>query len=59
MLHFCAHPSRPSLALLVEHDDEQREFAYELGAEEAQALARQNAWTVASVKNDWKTVFAS
>ena len=59
MLHFCAHPSRPSLALLVEHDDARREFAYESGAEEALALARKSAWTVASVKNDWKTVFAS
>jgi len=59
MLCFCAHPSRPSLALLVEHDDERREFAYESGAEEALALARKSAWTVASVKNDWKTVFAS
>ncbi|HEX3903092.1 MAG TPA: HAD family hydrolase [Polyangia bacterium] len=58
MLHFCAHPSRPSLALLVDHDDEQREFAYQAGAEEALAIARKSAWTVVSVKNDWKTVFA-
>ena len=59
MLHFCAHPSRPSLALLVEHDDGQREFAYHAGAEEARALASKHAWTVASVKNDWRTVFAA
>ena len=59
MLHFCAHPSRPSLGLLVDHDDESREFAYQAGAEQALDLARKNDWTVASVKNDWKTVFAS
>jgi len=59
MLHFCAHPSRPSLGLLVDHDDERREFAYQAGAEQALALALKNDWTVASVKNDWKTVFTS
>ncbi len=58
MLRFCAQPGRPSLALLVHHDDDQREYAYDAGAEQALAFARNNDWTVASVKNDWKTVFA-
>jgi phosphoserine phosphatase len=58
MLRFCAQPGPPSLALLVEHDDGAREIAYDAGAEEALAMARANGWTVASVKNDWRTIFA-
>jgi phosphoglycolate phosphatase-like HAD superfamily hydrolase len=57
MLRFCAQAGRPSLALLVNHDDDRREYAYDGGAEQALAFARNNGWTVASVKNDWKTVF--
>jgi phosphoglycolate phosphatase-like HAD superfamily hydrolase len=57
MLHFCARPSRHSLALLLEHDDEEREFSYVAGAEESLRRAAIEGWTVASMKNDWKTVF--
>jgi len=58
MLRFCAQPDHPSLALLVDHDDGEREIAYDVGAEEAMALAETSGWTVASVKKDWQTVFA-
>jgi haloacid dehalogenase-like hydrolase len=58
MLHFCHHLSRPSLSLLLDHDDEKREFAYQAGAEESLERARKHGWTVASIKNDWQTVFA-
>ena len=58
MLRFCAQSGHPSLALLVNHDDDQREVAYQAGAEEALAMAQTNAWAVASIKNDWRTVFA-
>jgi phosphoserine phosphatase len=57
MLHFSA-PSRPWLSLLVDHDDEQREYAYRAGAETSLERARAHGWTVISMKNDWKTVFA-
>jgi phosphoserine phosphatase len=57
MLHFCAHPPRRTFALLLDHDDEEREFAYVGGAEEALRHAATEGWTVASMKNDWKTVF--
>jgi hypothetical protein len=59
MLRFCAQPGHPSLALLVDHDDDAREFAYGTGAEDALALADANGWAVASVRNDWKAVFAA
>ncbi len=57
MLHFCAHPQRPSFGLLLRHDDEEREFAYDRGAERLLERAPAEGWTVASMKNDWKTVF--
>ena len=44
-------------ALLVRHDDAEREFAYDAGAERAQAAAKAHGWTVVSVKDDFKTVF--
>jgi hypothetical protein len=45
-------------ALLVDHDDAEREFAYTSGAEKALERARAEGWTVASVQSDWTTVFA-
>jgi phosphoserine phosphatase len=57
MLRYAGGPSRPALRLLVLHDDDDREFAYTGGAEEALERAGQEGWTVASVKDDWATVF--
>ena len=57
MLHFAQHADKPSLRLLVLHDDEAREFAYTTGAEQALERAAQDGWTVVSVKDDWTTVF--
>ena len=45
-------------AMLVNHDDEVREFAYTKAAETSLARARELGWTVVSMKNDWSTVFA-
>jgi len=58
MLQFCSHPERPSLGVLLDHDDAEREYAYEAGAEESLRRARRERWTIVSMKNDWKTVFA-
>jgi phosphoglycolate phosphatase-like HAD superfamily hydrolase len=44
-------------SLLINHDDEDREFAYTSGAEASLAKAEELGWTVVSVKNDWATVF--
>ena len=43
--------------LLVHHDDADREFAYDTGAEHALAEAATRGWTVVSMKDDWATVF--
>jgi FMN phosphatase YigB (HAD superfamily) len=47
------------LRLLVLHDDSEREFDYVAGAEAALERARNEAWTVVSVKDDWAEVFAA
>ncbi len=57
MLHFSQHRDRPSLRLLVLHDDAEREFAYTAGAEQALEQAASDGWTVVSVRDDWATVF--
>lgn len=45
------------LRLLVRHDDADREFDYTAGAERALDRAAADGWTVASMRNDWATVF--
>jgi phosphoglycolate phosphatase-like HAD superfamily hydrolase len=45
------------LRLLLLHDDADREFDYTAGAEKALAQAARDDWTVASMRNDWATVF--
>jgi len=56
MLHF-TRDDRPSLRLLVLHDDAKREFAYTSGAEKALKQADSSGLTVVSMKDDFVTVF--
>lgn len=44
-------------AILVGHDDEEREFSYTAGAEAALKTAAELGWTVVSMKSDWTRVF--
>ena len=69
MLEWTTAGDGARLGLLVLHDDAEREFAYgpadglpdtKVGTF-SQALmdsAKQNGWTVISMKDDWKTIFA-
>jgi phosphoglycolate phosphatase-like HAD superfamily hydrolase len=57
MLEFTHHPDKPTLRLLVLHDDAEREFDYVTGAEQALTQAETDGWTIVSIKNDWTTVF--
>jgi phosphoserine phosphatase len=57
MLEFSRDDARPSLRLLVLHDDPEREFAYTAGAEKVLEGAAQDDVTVVSMKDDWTTVF--
>ena len=49
----------PGFGMLINHDDAGREFAYTAGAELALDSARDNGWTVVSMRNDWSRVFAA
>jgi len=57
MLEFTHHPDKPTLRLLVLHDDPEREFDYTTGAEQALKQAAADGWTVVSIKDGWTTVF--
>jgi phosphoglycolate phosphatase-like HAD superfamily hydrolase len=57
MLDYTHHPDKPTLRLLIQHDDPDREFDYQSGAEKAMDRAATSGWTVVSIKNDWATVF--
>jgi hypothetical protein len=58
MLQFASSPSGNPLRLLLLHDDAEREFDYVAGAEESLKRAREQGWTVISIKNDWNTIYA-
>ena len=64
MLEWAAAGDGPTLALLVDHDDAEREFSYVSKAEtfsEAEPITDVGArlgWTVVSMADDWETVFA-
>src|SRR3954467_14364136 len=57
MLDFAQHADKPSLRVLVLHDDASRECDNTAGAEQALARAGTGGWTLASIKDDWATVF--
>ena len=63
MLEWAATGAGPCLALLVNHDDEQREFSYVSSAEtfeETETITDVGArlgWTVVSMAADWTEVF--
>ena len=57
MLDFTQHHDKPSLRLLVLHDDAEREFSYVEGAERALEQAGSSGWTVVSIQRDWAEVF--
>ncbi len=64
MLEYTAAGDGARLALLVHHDDAEREYAYgpetRVGtfSNALMAEAKQNGWVVISMKNDWKRIFA-
>jgi len=63
MLEWACAGDPPGLALLVDHDDADREFAYVSTAqtfkepEPITNVAHHLGWTIVSMKRDWTTVF--
>jgi phosphoserine phosphatase len=64
MLEYTGAGGRARLMMLVHHDDAVREFVYgpasKIGtfSDALMAEAKQRGWTVISMKNDWKRIFA-
>lgn len=57
MLQWTTSSAGIRLGLMVHHDDTEREYAYDKGAEKVLELAAGNNWIVASMKNDWKKIY--
>ncbi len=63
MLEYVSSGEEPSLSLVVNHDDSEREYAYESEAgtfdaeESIGATAERLGWTQISMDNDWSAVF--
>ncbi len=62
MLQYTAGGPGARMALIVHHDDADREFAYDRNSrigklDKALDEAQARGWTVVSMKRDWKTVF--
>ncbi|GCE31094.1 haloacid dehalogenase [Dictyobacter alpinus] len=58
MLLYIEDQQRSTLPLLIHHDDAEREFAYEEGAERALKAAAERNWNIISMKNDFKRIFS-
>ena len=64
MLEYATTGDRPSLAIVIDHDDAEREYAYagasvtDPGAEPIGDTAARAGWTVVSMRDDWARVFA-
>jgi phosphoserine phosphatase len=43
--------------LFIHHDDDEREYAYETGAQKLLPIAKEKNYTVVSMKNDWNEIF--
>ena len=43
--------------LFINHDDDEREYSYENGAEKILEIAKEKDYTIVSMKNDWKEIF--
>jgi len=57
MLTWSRMQARPSLELVVNHDDPVREFAYGEANGETLAAARERGFAVVSMKKDWDEIF--
>jgi phosphoserine phosphatase len=58
MLRVAAQAVPRGMAILVDHDDNERDIAYTAGAEKSIDAAKAGGWTVVSVRDDWTKVFA-
>lgn len=58
MLTYSQGREGASFQLLINHDDREREFAYQEADNASLNAAVARGWTVVSIKNDWQRVFS-
>lgn len=58
MLWYSETHAYKSLQLLLQHDDAEREYAYNKGAEKALRLAAEHGWLVISMQQDFIQIFS-
>ncbi len=58
MLTYCHSHRLPSLQILVNHDDGDREFVYSEKDNASLNAAKEQGWHVVSMKSDWKQIFS-
>jgi hypothetical protein len=58
-LRYSASRAGASFQLLINHDDAEREFAYQEKDGASLRAAKSGGWVVVSMKNDWRTIFDS
>lgn len=58
MMEYTSSGNGPSMAILVHHDDEEREYSYIHGTEKAVDDADKKGWHVISMKNDFRQIFS-
>ncbi|MEM9227306.1 MAG: HAD family hydrolase, partial [Verrucomicrobiota bacterium] len=54
LLTYADSSTRKGFCLVINHDDESREYAYT--DEELLKIARERGWTIVSMEDDWRTV---
>ena len=62
MLRYAVGGNRPGLAVLIHHDDADREWAYDRDSkighlDTALDEAKAHGWTIVSMRDDWRTIF--
>ena len=57
-LRYSKEGSLPSLQLMINHDDAERESLYSEKDNQSLAMAKKYGWKVISIKNDWGEVFS-
>jgi len=58
MLTYSQSAPYPTFQLLINHDDQEREFAYSEADNASLNAAQEKGWNIVSMKTDWRQVFA-
>ena len=63
MMQYTTTGNGPGMAIYIHHDDAEREYAYDRGAmfgglDKGLDEAELRGWTVVSMRDDWKQIFA-